>query len=233
MSENKTIINCPNGKDACPIYDKVAELHREIETLRSEVTLDFLTSLYNKRFLDICLNQELERTLRSRQPTTVVMLDIDHFKKVNDTWGHVAGDVVLQHVAKILINSVRKLDVCCRSGGEEFTIVLPSTPMLIGIQVAERIRQYLEATAIEVNGGEINVTASLGVNSFQHHSGMSQQAFLESVDEQLYRAKKAGRNQVCFATPQEEYVALQVSSDERAALFGTSTEEKNSQGEGE
>lgn len=221
MSKDKTIISCPNGKDACPIFDEISQLRHEIEALRAEVTLDFLTGLYNKRYLDFCLSQEMERTLRSRQATTVVMLDIDHFKKVNDTWGHVAGDTVLQHIAKILANSVRKLDVCCRSGGEEFTIVLPSTPMLIGIQVAERIRQFIEETVVNVNGADIAVTASLGVNSFHHRSNMTQQAFLETVDTQLYRAKKAGRNQVCFATPQEERATLQVSSDERAALFGS------------
>lgn len=214
---------CPKGKKDCPIFDELTQLRAEVETLRAEVIRDYLTDLYNPRHLDFCLGQELERTLRTRQPTTVIMLDIDYFKKVNDNHGHAAGDNVLKHIARILTNSVRKLDVCCRSGGEEFTIILPSTPLLIGIQVAERIRKYIEETTITLAEGEINITASFGVNAFTHKSEIGQQAFLESVDAQLYRAKKSGRNKVCSA-PQEELGTRHVSADERAALFGNESE---------
>lgn len=226
MSEKKrnTTDACPKGKQACPIFDDIAQLRIEVDDLRSQVTQDFLTGLYNPRHLNFSLSQEIERTLRSRHPTTLIMVDIDHFKNVNDTYGHSAGDIVLKQVAKILPQCVRKLDVCCRYGGEEFAIILPSTHLLVGAQVAERIRQQIEDSVIQLTEGDIKVTASFGVNSFQYNSQFTQEEFMKSVDAQLYRAKKMGRNTVC-STPQEESSTLSVSSDERAALFGSSDEE--------
>lgn len=222
---NNDTDSCPNGKQACPIYDEITLLRAEVAELRSQVIRDFLTGLYNPRHLDFCLNQEIERTLRSRQPTTLIMLDIDYFKKVNDSYGHAAGDRVLKQVADLLLQSVRKLDVCCRSGGEEFMIILPSTHLLVGIQVAERIRKHLEESLVNIGEEEITITASFGVNTFHYNTQLTQQEFLETVDTELYRAKKAGRNQVCFA-PHKEGSTINVGADERAALFGNTADEE-------
>lgn len=215
---NNEIDSCPKGKQACPIYDEITALRTEVADLRSQIIRDFLTGLYNPRHLDFSLNQEIERTLRSRQPTTLIMLDIDYFKAVNDNYGHAAGDIVLKQVADLLLQCVRKLDVCCRSGGEEFIIILPSTHLLVGIQVAERIRKRMEESIVILDEREVKITASFGVNTFYYNTQLTQQEFLETVDTQLYRAKKAGRNQVCF-TPQDKASTVHVSSDERAALF--------------
>lgn len=212
-------LSCPKGEKACPIYTEIEQLKAEVEELRTEVVRDYLTGLHNTRYQDYCLGQEMERSLRSGQPTTLIMLDIDHFKSVNDRYGHAAGDMVLKHIAKILVNSVRKLDICCRSGGEEFSIILPSTHLLVGIQVAKRIRGFIEDAEIQLTEGDIRVTASFGVSTFQHNSEMSQQAFKKSVDAELYRAKKAGRNQVCFAA-RKQSDTRHISADERAALLG-------------
>ncbi len=228
MSKNKNsnkkdqskIKVCSLGPERCPIYDEVEQLKKEAEELRAQVTHDFLTELYNTRHMHHALGQEVERTLRSHQPTTLILLDIDFFKKVNDSYGHAAGDIVLKQVAKLLVDCVRKLDVCCRYGGEEFAIILPSTHLLVGTQVAERIRQRLENTVIHLTEGNIQITASFGVNTFHYNTMQTQNEFLDSVDKQLYRAKKAGRNKVCSA-PQAVGGSPSVSADERAALFGT------------
>ena len=119
--------------------------------------------------------------------------------------------------------SVRKLDTVCRNGGEEFAIVLPSTHLLVGVQVAERIRQYIEDCVINLTEGDISVTASFGVGSYQYNSQLSQNDFLQAVDAKLYEAKKTGRNKVC-SVPQEESVGTNVSSDERDALFGSNSD---------
>lgn len=219
MENKDEFSDCPNGKSQCPIYDDIAELKAQVASLNDRVRTDFLTGLYNRQQLLISLEQELERTARSHQATCLIMLDVDHFKSINDTHGHIAGDHVLKQLAKIINETIRKIDVACRFGGEEFAIVLPSSASLTGVQVAERLRKVVEETPFTIDKTEtINITISLGVHSYLHTYNYPVEEFIKRTDEQLYLAKKQGRNKVVHFTPSKSETAV-VSSEEKDALF--------------
>ncbi|MFT7558628.1 MAG: diguanylate cyclase (GGDEF)-like protein [Flavobacteriales bacterium] len=214
-----TQLNCPNGETNCPISSELQSIREEIHQLKDQVRTDDLTSLFNHRHFALSLEQEIERTRRSQHPTTLILLDIDHFKAVNDTYGHVVGDSVLQEVAKVFVGAVRKIDIPCRYGGEEFGIILPSTPTIVGTQVAERIREQIEALVIELDDGrELKITISIGVDSYHYFHPETVEQFVARCDEFLYKAKDGGRNIVCHAIHKISDGAL-VSSDEKDALF--------------
>lgn len=166
----------------------------------SEATArDTLTGLYNRSYLVEKLDSEISRALRHNSPMAVLMLDIDHFKRVNDSYGHSAGDQVLQCVGKVLKESCRVYDVPGRYGGEEFCIVLPETRIGNTTIVAERIRERLAATSIPVNDGSVIVTASIGIAGIESaptEGVLSPGALLERADRALYSAKNLGRNRV-------------------------------------
>lgn len=208
---------CPRGKKECPIYDDVARLRRENHELREKVRTDHLTGLYNVRHLHDALDQEIERTKRTRHPTTLIILDLDHFKSVNDTYGHVVGDQALKHIAVIIQDSIRRLDISCRYGGEEFAVILPSTSHLLAVQVAERIRQNVEHSSLTVNGSELRFTVSIGLGTYTHDAGKTAREFIERTDKLLYEAKISGRNRVVFTDT--ESGSGSVSVEEKAALF--------------
>ena len=216
--------SCPLGTNDCPIYEEIASLKEEVNALKDQVRTDHMTGLYNKLHMNASLEQEMERTQRSQQATTFILLDIDHFKNFNDTHGHIAGDHVLTHVARLLKRAVRKIDIPCRYGGEEFGIILPSTPMLVGSQVAERIRSAIEQTPLFFEGQEFSITASFGVDSFTYNTRESVEDFIARADAQLYKAKENGRNQVCHAIHKLESAA-QVSESEKDALFNLLNDE--------
>jgi diguanylate cyclase (GGDEF)-like protein len=201
---------CPKGEDICPIFG-------EIEHLRQEVRTDPLTGLFNRRQLWHTLDQEMERTRRSLQPTSLILLDIDFFKQVNDNYGHVTGDRVLKNLAQQLLTATRKLDVACRYGGEEFAIVLPSTPLTTGVQVAERLRNQVASTPIVVDGIPHSITISLGIDSYSSQNLPGIDEFIQRVDDRLYQAKRSGRNCVQFGLPTSA-VRASVAQDEKQAL---------------
>lgn len=195
-------------------------MREKIRLLNELVRTDYLTGLFNKRHLLFSLEQELERSLRNQQPTTLLLLDVDHFKQVNDTHGHVAGDKVLECLAKTIQRSIRKIDIPCRYGGEEFAIILPSTPTLIGVQVAERIRQAVEQTTIHIsNELTLKITVSLGLDTFNHFESTDVDHLIKNADEQLYLSKSSGRNRVSHAVKQRDEQAA-VTEAEKDALFG-------------
>ena len=167
----------------------------------SEVTArDTLTGLYNRWYVIEKIDTEINRSLRHGSPMALLMLDIDHFKRVNDSYGHSAGDVVLQSVGKVLRDSCRVYDVPGRYGGEEFCIVLPETKLGNTTVVAERIRQRLAATALSVGEAELTVTASIGIagvdDEFPEQQVLSPAALIDRADRALYTAKHRGRNRV-------------------------------------
>ncbi|MGX7950091.1 GGDEF domain-containing protein [Oleidesulfovibrio alaskensis] len=168
--------------------------------------IDPLTSLFNKRHFDLRLGQEVARHQREDSPMCVIMLDLDHFKKVNDTLGHQAGDVVLMAVASTLRGCVRTEDVLARVGGEEFAVVVPRTDMHGGAALAERIRAAVEEQIIPVGGGrETTIRVSLGVACMEAGSvPVLPHDLMEQADEALYRAKANGRNRVELAAPAAE-----------------------------
>jgi diguanylate cyclase (GGDEF)-like protein len=166
----------------------------------AEVNRDKLTGLYNRRFLDSYLDEEVNRTKALRDEMSVIMADVDHFKHYNDTNGHQMGDKVLQAVASLIESNVRALDRCVRYGGEEFLILLPRTTLERAYRTAERIRQAIEIYEFPARESqpEGRVTMSLGVASLPRHAQDGQE-LVHRADEALYAAKQAGRNRVLSA----------------------------------
>ena len=160
---------------------------------------DSLTGLYNRKKLDEILAEQFARFRRNRRPFAVLMLDLDHFKSINDTHGHVAGDQVLVDLAAILGQTIRSIDYASRYGGEEFVVVLVETPVQPALDVAERIRSAVEGHAIVAGGVRIAVTVSLGVADSRAEDA-GPEAALARADQALYEAKRAGRNRVQRAT---------------------------------
>jgi len=169
------------------------------ETLHHQSIRDALTGLFNRRYLEESLQQEVIRAQRQQYPISIVMIDVDHFKKFNDTYGHDAGDYVLQVVSNLLQDSVRGSDIACRYGGEELTLILPELPLEHAQIKAEAIRKGVEEFNLTYNNQRIgNVTISLGLACFPRH-GLTGAAVLQAADSALYQAKAAGRNRLIVA----------------------------------
>ncbi|HYW21490.1 MAG TPA: diguanylate cyclase [Nodularia sp. (in: cyanobacteria)] len=169
------------------------------ETLQYQSIRDPLTGLFNRRYLEEVLTQEIARGQRQQNPIGVVMIDVDHFKRFNDTYGHEVGDYVLQTIGAILKESVRASDVPCRYGGEEITLILPECSLEQTTMKAEQIREAIAKLTLFYHGQQLGkVTISLGVAGFPKH-GVTGTALIQVADAALYRAKAAGRNQVLVA----------------------------------
>lgn len=178
---------------------------------------DPLTGLANRRNFRTIQERALDVVARSGEPALLLMLDIDHFKKVNDTHGHQAGDQVLQAVAKCLAHCVRPMDTVARYGGEEFAVVLPNCQTSFGAAVAERIRQTIEALVIQVSPTvTLKITISVGGAYAPEWVRSTTALWTERADLQLYRSKTQGRNRVSLDQQQEIYV----SAEEKNLLFG-------------
>ena len=178
---------------------------------------DPLTGLGNRRHFRAVQERTIDGVARSGDPALLLMMDIDHFKKVNDTYGHQAGDKVLQAIAKSVASCVRPLDTVARFGGEEFAVVLPNCHASFGSTVAERIRSTVEALVIPISPSQtIRVTISVGGAYAPEWVRSTAALWTERADVQLYRAKSEGRNRVCLDQQQEIYV----SAEEKNLLFG-------------
>ena len=171
-----------------------AELHKRTEEL---TIIDELTETYNYRFFVQKLEEEKRRALRYNLPLSLVMVDIDHFKKFNDSYGHEVGNIVLRNLSSIIKKCIRDVDFFVRYGGEEFAVILPQTASGEALTIGERIRSQVEKTAIDVQGaGRLKITVSVGVSSFPEN-GKSHEELVSVADQALYRAKGEGRNLVC------------------------------------
>lgn len=178
---------------------------------------DPLTGLANRRHFRNVLTREIDVVARSGESALLLMLDIDHFKKINDTYGHLAGDQVLQAVAKCLANCVRPMDTVARYGGEEFAAILPSCPVSYGQAVAERIRETVGALSVSVAPSvNIQVTISIGGAYAPEWVRSTTALWTDRADIQLYQAKAEGRNRVCI----DQQAVLSVSAEEKNLLFG-------------
>jgi len=182
------------------------------EALRNQSVRDPLTGLYNRRYLEEMLTRETRRAVRAEQGLGVLMLDLDHFKQFNDTYGHDAGDTVLRETAAFLLQSVRSEDIVCRFGGEEFIAILPVADLKVTQARAERIRSRLRELKVLHQGEPVGmVTVSIGVAELPQH-GTSPKELIDAADAALYRAKNAGRDRVVIADPLPHSA---VSSDPR------------------
>ncbi|HSA07010.1 MAG TPA: diguanylate cyclase [Candidatus Gastranaerophilales bacterium] len=170
------------------------------EQIKKQALTDALTGLFNRRHFDQCLATEVERSLRLNQPFTLISLDLDHLKKINDNYGHSTGDEAIKRIGEVLRKNARSVDIPARFGGEEFAVILPGIDVEGGIVAAERLKASIAES--EVNDLE-KITASIGVATFLRHTE-SLGELLELADQAMYRAKKNGRNRVEVATREED-----------------------------
>jgi diguanylate cyclase (GGDEF)-like protein len=171
---------------------------------RGLASIDKLTQLYNRTFLQKRMKEEVEFCNRQLLPLSLMMLDIDHFKAINDTYGHQEGDMVLKKIAQIISKCVRLTDICARYGGEEFVIVLPGIEEIANdkFSIAEKVRQGVEHSDFVVLGDKhIKVTISVGVmvRRYPEDKDFDMNELIKRADEMLYKAKKEGRNRVCYS----------------------------------
>lgn len=184
---------------------------------------DALTGLVNRRSFEMALGREVDRVARSGEPALLLMLDIDHFKAVNDQHGHAAGDMVIRAVAQSIAQTVRPMDTVARIGGEEFAIILPNCPTSVGVVVAERIRQRVQALAVSLGSGQAPLTCTISIGGAFAPQWVRSSTLIwtERADRQLYRAKAEGRNRACL----ESHVDSLVSAEEKGMLFAVTQQD--------
>jgi len=201
----------PSGMPGSPAF-----IQGLVDALVELSSRDALTGLANRRAFELALEREIDRVARSGEPALLLTLDIDLFKRVNDTYGHNAGDGVIKAVANALLDSVRPMDLVARVGGEEFAIILPNCASAFGETVAERVRRRVEHMPVVVGPGqEISVSVSIGGAFAPQWVRSTPALWVERADQQLYRAKRQGRNLVQL----EPTAVSVVSSEEKRLLF--------------
>jgi two-component system cell cycle response regulator len=181
------------GKRIVDLQKELVEANKRLELL--SIT-DGLTRLYNHRYFQDELARAFDESMRYQRPLSLAIIDIDFFKKVNDTYGHAVGDEMLKAVSKLYRDSVRSTDLVARYGGEEFAVMMPETDLEDAITFAEKIRAMIESTTMETQAGPLNATVSIGVASVPFTRTKTAKDLVVQADKALYRAKRAGRNQV-------------------------------------
>jgi diguanylate cyclase (GGDEF)-like protein/PAS domain S-box-containing protein len=185
------------------LQHQLDEIHRLQAELQELAVRDGLTNLYNRRYLDETLDRELSRAKREGYPLSLVMIDIDHFKRLNDTYGHQAGDKVLRELAALLWGDVRAEDVPCRYGGEEFLVLLPRMPLDVAMERAEAWRKTFQATRVPFGDFQLSATLSCGLAAYPEHARTPDE-LIRCSDEALYKAKHRGRNRCEIFRPAHE-----------------------------
>ncbi|MCP4982464.1 MAG: GGDEF domain-containing protein [Gammaproteobacteria bacterium] len=210
---------CPVGESSCLWLDEVEKLRSQIDELSELVSTDALTGLFNFRHFKTILQAEMDRSKRSGIPTSLVLVDVDHFKVVNDTYGHEMGNLALKHLATILKSEVRTTDIVFRYGGEEFAMIFPETHLNLAVKVADRIREQIANSPLPIDDGEIKLTASMGASVYMKTSVLDRIDFVDSVDKYLYEAKQSGRNCICHVDYSDLRAVTEVGADERSMLL--------------
>ncbi len=200
------------GQQLTGAVERIQLLERSLDDLRQDAATDGLTRLANRRSFDTQLREVAGRAMNSGEPLMLLLIDIDHFKRVNDTWGHQTGDQVLRLVASTLASATREGDFVARYGGEEFAVILPGTGPETAVAVAERVRRSFEGRDIVArNSGKTigGVTLSAGVALYDPGERLSE--WVERADQALYAAKKSGRNRVMLAPSVPASIAVAAS----------------------
>jgi diguanylate cyclase (GGDEF)-like protein len=189
-----------------------------INYLKNQTVIDPLTGLYNRRFFDEKLSNEIDRIKRNEDPFSLILSDIDNFKKVNDTYGHLEGDNVLKILAKILKECIRSIDIAARYGGEEFVIILPNADNTKGQAVANRILQRVRSTYFSDVVGK-NITASLGLATYYYNDKYTSLEIVKRADDAMYQAKHSGKDRLVYPPEDERLKMLEVTQEEKMSLF--------------
>jgi len=196
----RVMVHIERNRTQAELRQKIEELKKANETIQKLSITDPLTGCYNRGYLNNRLPQEVKRAARYKTPLTIVMCDIDHFKQVNDTHGHLCGDGILIDFVAVVQRSIREdVDWLARFGGEEFVIVLPETGPPNAKIMAERLREKIEKTSFQCERKAISITASFGIAGVDQDwaaGGHQVERLLQEADEKLYRAKQEGRNRV-------------------------------------
>ncbi|MGC9193951.1 MAG: GGDEF domain-containing protein [Syntrophobacteraceae bacterium] len=211
---------CPNVEH-CSLAEEVKLLRERCLKLEELSFVDGLTGLYNFRYMQIALEMEMERTRRTKLPTGLIMLDIDHFKDFNTRYGHEGGNAALAALGKLLKESVRVIDIPCRYGGEEFAVILPNAFHKQAVSIAERLHELVQSCSVDFKGQSLSFTASFGVAVFNRFDQETLSSFISRADNLLYDAKQAGRDRVCSDQSCLIPMAEEVTAEEKSALFSS------------
>ncbi len=193
------------------------DLYGICQKLKDQASIDFLTGLFNRRTFEKQLELAVERARRDRSTFSLILMDIDHFKKINDLYGHLVGDEVLRKIGYLIRSTIRKIDIPARYGGEEFAIILPGTGFDGALSAAWRIKRRLDENNFGTPDRPIKITVSMGLGTYRPLLGLSAKEFLDKVDKLLYAAKQKGRNLI---------VHERESGLDESYLEGLSQEEK-------
>ncbi len=210
---------CPLGYHGCSLKEELQRLQAECRRLAELSYTDPHTGVFNYRYFIFSLEQEMERTRRTALPTSLVMIDLDYFKQVNDRYGHDAGDEALRWACWLWRSNIRRLDILCRYGGEEFALILPATRLASAVKTAQRLQTTLAENPLNYDGETIPLTASLGVAFYQGQENFGTLDLVKRADDYLRQAKAGGRNRCFYDDTREERSSTEVSAAERSALF--------------
>jgi diguanylate cyclase (GGDEF)-like protein len=201
------------------LLEKITQLKKENASLRSLTLTDALTGLYNTRFFSMQLDIEIARTRRTGQPSSLMMIDLDNFKLLNDTLGHIQGNRFLMRTSSTLREQLRPTDIVCRYGGDEFAVIMPATDLFDAVRIANRLQQAIAVIPLKK---VLPISASIGVAEYSAGSRGGSDEFVHQADMALYKAKKNGKNQVFYEGKPEKTVELDaVSAQERLSLGRT------------
>lgn len=215
---------CPKVEQ-CSLIQEVELLRERCRKLEELSFVDALTGLFNFRYMQRSLEMEMERSRRTKLPTGLIMLDLDHFKNVNSSYGHEGGNAVLAHLGKLLKESVRVIDIPCRYGGEEFALILPNASISHAARIATRLRELVRRCPVLFGEQTIGISASFGVAAFSHTDQDTLNSFINRADRLLYEAKNTGRDRICAEQPSPVIMEEEVTADEKSALFSSAGEQ--------